>query len=440
MSTTGYKVATVLLLCGSCAVMTCAWYLHLKYKHWGMAKAIGFSWLVAGAEYCLMVPANRIGAQYAEMSPATLRGIAELAILTSFLLFNRLVLKQDVLWNHVFGFGTVFVGVLVVLSEPPYPGLNRVSSCIFGHEVLDCRAEELAQPIALVRRAFPPTTQGGKWALSYATKQFDGLDPSLGGYPTPLDVGYPFEYPAPFMGQPGAGSNRHCPLDAPASVNIGECPRVTTSGDDDPEGPGYIPPEVATAALVQAHNTCDVDLPSMFAHSCRLSPSGLLHLIRKVYPRDKYPDHSAYPAYSYPTPASFSFMADEHRRPSSMHTAHWCDADFSGWDDFCPYNSNGLYVHAHLIFAAVQQHLAHTHKPSCGKTWDDSHYPMTPDTSIAFPNMIKVSRNMTKPALPYEWPGPEGAKRKAVKHLFVTRLVMEPYGKQRKGVDVTLKG
>jgi uncharacterized protein (DUF486 family) len=133
MSTTGYKVATVLLLCGSCAVMTCAWYLHLKFKHWGMAKAIGFSWLLAGAEYCLMVPANRIGAQYAEMSPATLRGIAEVAILTSFLLFNRVVLKQDVLWNHVVGFGTVFVGVLVVRK---LPGASNRGG---GGEVITCR-------------------------------------------------------------------------------------------------------------------------------------------------------------------------------------------------------------------------------------------------------------------------------------------------------------
>ena len=159
---------TVFLLCGSCAIMTCAWYLHLKFKHWSMRQAIVYSWCIASLEYSLMIPANRIGALQAGMSPATLRGVAELAILTSFLLFNRLVLKQAVLYNHLVGFSVVFIGVIVVLAEPPNSGQ------------LGCNAEAVPDSLELFRRAFPPDTDGGKWASIYLTKQYCTLTLTLG--------------------------------------------------------------------------------------------------------------------------------------------------------------------------------------------------------------------------------------------------------------------
>ena len=82
------------LLCASCSVMTCAWYVHLKYaESWSLVKAILISWLVAGGEYILQVPGNRIGMR-AGLSAAQLRAIAELAILFSFLYFQLKVLEQ----------------------------------------------------------------------------------------------------------------------------------------------------------------------------------------------------------------------------------------------------------------------------------------------------------------------------------------------------------
>ena len=39
-----------------------AWYLHLKLDYLSMPLAILISWLIAGGEYALQVPANRIGA------------------------------------------------------------------------------------------------------------------------------------------------------------------------------------------------------------------------------------------------------------------------------------------------------------------------------------------------------------------------------------------
>lgn len=41
--------------------MTTAWYYHLRHTGWPLWKAIAFSWGLALFEYCLMVPANRIG-------------------------------------------------------------------------------------------------------------------------------------------------------------------------------------------------------------------------------------------------------------------------------------------------------------------------------------------------------------------------------------------
>jgi uncharacterized protein (DUF486 family) len=98
--------------------MVTAWYLHLRMKEsWNLGQAIVISWLIAGLEYCLLVPANRIGAQ-AGLSAAQLRGLAEVAILIAFLIFQVRVLGQPLLWNHLVGFSIVFLGVLVVLGGP----------------------------------------------------------------------------------------------------------------------------------------------------------------------------------------------------------------------------------------------------------------------------------------------------------------------------------
>ena len=62
---------------------------------------------------------------------------------------------------------------------------------------------------------------------------------------------------------------------------------------------------------------------------------------------------------------------------------------------------NGTYVHGHLVFAAWQQYLAHKHNPArCGTTWDATHYPSKPDTSIAFPKV----RSQEPRAPPYHKP------------------------------------
>ena len=69
-----WSLVSVAMLMSSCAVMTCAWYLHLRFAHeWSMPKAIFLSWLLAGVEYSVMVPANRIGDQLAGLSADDIR-------------------------------------------------------------------------------------------------------------------------------------------------------------------------------------------------------------------------------------------------------------------------------------------------------------------------------------------------------------------------------
>jgi hypothetical protein len=68
-----------------------------------------------------------------------------------------------------------------------------------------------------------PTFEEGNWNPCYYTKAFAGLDPKMGGYPTPIDTHYPYEFAAPFLKQPGDGSTHHCTQDA---VDIGGCPKL----------------------------------------------------------------------------------------------------------------------------------------------------------------------------------------------------------------------
>lgn len=101
---------TVLLLIGSNVFMTFAWYGHLKYKDVALWKVILISWGIAFFEYCLQVPANRIGS--APFSAAQLKIIQEVITLIVFGVFSVLYLKQDFRWNYIVSFlfilGAVF--------------------------------------------------------------------------------------------------------------------------------------------------------------------------------------------------------------------------------------------------------------------------------------------------------------------------------------------
>jgi hypothetical protein len=83
--------------------MTVAWYGHLKYGHaWPLWKAILVSWLIALFEYCLAVPANRLG--FGEFTGFQLKVIQECVTLVIFVIFAILYLKEKLAWNYVAAF------------------------------------------------------------------------------------------------------------------------------------------------------------------------------------------------------------------------------------------------------------------------------------------------------------------------------------------------
>ena len=101
-------MSTVLLLCMSNVFMTFAWYGHLKYGHaWPLWKAILVSWAIALLEYCLAVPANRLG--YGEFSGFQLKIIQEVVTLAVFMVFAVLFLKEQLAWNYLVAFA--FLGM-----------------------------------------------------------------------------------------------------------------------------------------------------------------------------------------------------------------------------------------------------------------------------------------------------------------------------------------
>ena len=108
---------TVLLLVFSNIFMTFAWYGHLKYGHeWPLWKAILVSWGIALVEYCLAVPANRLG--YVHFSGFQLKLIQEVVTLAVFAVFSLVYLHQAITWNHVIGFALIAGGAFFVFRAP----------------------------------------------------------------------------------------------------------------------------------------------------------------------------------------------------------------------------------------------------------------------------------------------------------------------------------
>ncbi|MBV8621319.1 MAG: DMT family protein [Curvibacter sp.] len=94
---------TLLLLVVSNIFMTFAWYGHLKYGHdWPLWKAIGVSWGIALLEYCLAVPANRLG--FGLFSGFQLKILQEVVTLSVFIVFAVLFLKERISWNYLLSF------------------------------------------------------------------------------------------------------------------------------------------------------------------------------------------------------------------------------------------------------------------------------------------------------------------------------------------------
>jgi uncharacterized protein (DUF486 family) len=99
---------TIALLIGSNVFMTLAWYGHLKFKMEKLWVVILVSWGIAFFEYCLQVPANRIG--YGTFSAAQLKTIQEVITLSVFVLFSWLYLNEPLKWQTAVGFTLIACG------------------------------------------------------------------------------------------------------------------------------------------------------------------------------------------------------------------------------------------------------------------------------------------------------------------------------------------
>lgn len=107
---------TILLLVVSNIFMTYAWYGHLADKELPIWKAILISWGIAFFEYCLLVPANRMG--YANgLSGFQLKMAQEVITLVVFSGFAVWVLKEPFHLRYLLSFALLLISVYVMFKK-----------------------------------------------------------------------------------------------------------------------------------------------------------------------------------------------------------------------------------------------------------------------------------------------------------------------------------
>jgi uncharacterized protein (DUF486 family) len=134
MSAIPTRLVPILFLLASNVFMTFAWYGHLKFRDRPLWLVIPVSWGIAFFEYCLAVPANRIGSRV--YSAAELKAIQEVITLTVFAAFSFLYLGQKLSPGRDWG----------LHSSPQAP--------------ISCSRAKSPEPPA---RAAPLDLQGGLW-------------------------------------------------------------------------------------------------------------------------------------------------------------------------------------------------------------------------------------------------------------------------------------
>jgi uncharacterized protein (DUF486 family) len=105
----------IVMLLASNVFMTFAWYGHLKFKNLPILLVIVASWGIAFFEYCLAVPANRLGSGY--YRPAELKTIQEIVTLIVFAGFSVLYLGEKLTWNQAIGFGLLVAAAFFMFKR-----------------------------------------------------------------------------------------------------------------------------------------------------------------------------------------------------------------------------------------------------------------------------------------------------------------------------------
>ena len=103
---------TPALLLGSNVLMTFAWYGHLRQPSWPLRLAVLVSWGIAFFEYCLAVPANRIG--YGTFSGQQLKVMQEVITLAVFGVFSVAFLGETIRWNFLAACACLVAAVMFI--------------------------------------------------------------------------------------------------------------------------------------------------------------------------------------------------------------------------------------------------------------------------------------------------------------------------------------
>lgn len=119
-------VYSIALLVLSNTFMTIAWYGHLRFKEhpawakWGLFTVVLLSWGIAFFEYCLQVPANRLGfnGYGGPFSLVQLKVVQEVITLVIFVLFSSIAFKdQELRWNHALAAVLLVAAVWLVFRK-----------------------------------------------------------------------------------------------------------------------------------------------------------------------------------------------------------------------------------------------------------------------------------------------------------------------------------
>ena len=120
-----HGIFSVLLLLLSNIFMTFAWYGHLKMREYSWFESlpligvIAFSWAIAFFEYCLQVPANRLGFRESggPFDIMQLKVIQEVITLVVFTVFSVIAFKMELKWNHLAAFCCLILAVYFIFKK-----------------------------------------------------------------------------------------------------------------------------------------------------------------------------------------------------------------------------------------------------------------------------------------------------------------------------------
>ena len=117
-----HGIFSVLLLILSNIFMTFAWYGHLKMREYSWFESlplIAFSWAIAFFEYCLQVPANRLGFRESggPFDIMQLKVIQEVITLVVFTIFSVIAFKMELKWNHLAAFCCLILAVYFIFKK-----------------------------------------------------------------------------------------------------------------------------------------------------------------------------------------------------------------------------------------------------------------------------------------------------------------------------------